>query len=345
MNNPDKQNSIDDFIRAMPKAELHVHMEGSIRPETLLALAAKHHVALAGGTVDALRQWYNFTDFGHFITVYKTIANCLRTPDDVELIAREFLANQAAQNIVYSEVTYTPYLQFRNHGLGVVEQLQAIDRARIWAERELQVSMNLIIDIPRQISTEEGLIVADWAIAGMRHGVIGFGLGGLEVGHPAEKHKKAFDRARAAGLRSVPHAGELAGPESIRDAIRLLGAERIGHGITCLRDPDLVVQLRHQQIPLEVCPASNICLKVAASIEAHPLPQLIDSGLFVTINSDDPPLFNTSLTDEYRIAARTFGFHRDQIEKLSFNAVRAAFLPDDKRRALEARFRAGFLSL
>ena len=330
---------LDEFIRAMPKVELHVHMEGSIRPETFLTLAQRHGVPLPGDTVDALREWYNFTEFAHFITVYKTIASCLRTPDDVELIAREFLTNQAEQNIIYSEVTYTPYIQFKNCGIGVREQLEAINRARAWAERELHVSMNLIIDIPRQVSATEGLIVAGWAIDGMSDGVIGFGLAGLEAGHPAEKHKEAFDRARSAGLRSVPHAGELAGPESIRSALRLLGAERIGHGITCLQDPDLVAELRDRQIPLEVCPTSNVCLKVAPSMDEHPLPHLIDSGLFVTLNSDDPPLFNTSLTGECLIAAKTFGFDREQIQELSLNSVRAAFLPEDQRRSLEERFR------
>jgi adenosine deaminase len=336
---------LEDFIRAMPKAELHVHLEGSILPETLLMLAARHEVRLPGNTVEALRDWYRFTDFGHFISVYKTIARCLRTPDDVELIARQFLTAQAGQNIVYSEVTYTPFIQFTSGGIPVPDQLDAIHRARVWAEQEFQVSMSLIIDIPRQISSEAGLAVADWAIAGMSHGVIGFGLSGLETGHPAEKHKGAFDRARAAGLRSVPHAGELVGPASIWNALQLLGAERIGHGVRCLEDLELVSELRERQIPLEVCPTSNVCLNVVPSFREHPLPQLIENGLFVTLNSDDPPLFNTSLTGEYLMAARTFGFTREQIEQLSLNAVRAAFLPPDQRNRLEQRFRAEFDAL
>ena len=143
----------------------------------------------------------------------------------------------------------------------------------------------------------------------------------------------------------MPHAGELVGPESIWKALRLLGAERIGHGITCLEDSDLVAELRDRQIPLEVCPTSNVCLKVARNIKEHPLPELIDSGLFVTLNSDDPPLFNTSLTDEYLIAARTFGLTCSQMEELSLNAVRAAFLPADQRRAIEQTFRAEFSRL
>jgi adenosine deaminase len=333
---------LDDFIRVMPKAELHVHLEGSIRPETFLDLARRHGVELPGDNVEALRQWYKFTDFSHFVTVYKTIACCLRNPDDVELITREFLVNQAAQNIIYSEVTYTPFIQFKNCGISIRDQLDAINRAREWGEKELQVSMRLIIDIPRQVPSEEGLIIADWAISGMQDGVIGIGLAGLEVGHPAEKHKEAFDRARAAGLRSVPHAGELVGPESIWKALRLLGAERIGHGVTCLQDPALTAELRDTQIPLEVCPTSNVCLNVAPSFEEHPLPHMMESGLFITLNSDDPPLFNTSLTDEYLNAAKNFGWTQQQVEQVSLNAVRAAFLPTEEKRRLEQRFRAEF---
>jgi adenosine deaminase len=336
---------LEQFIRKMPKAELHVHMEGSIRPETFLQLAARHDVALPGNTVEALREWYEFKDFPHFVTVYKTIASCLRTAEDVELIAREFLANQASQNIVYSEVTYTPFIQFKNCGIGIREQLAAVSRARVWAERELKVSMNLIIDIPRQVPSEEGLVVADWAISGMADGVVGFGLGGMEIGHPAEKHQAAFDRARSAGLHSVPHAGELVGPESIRSALRFLGAERIGHGVTCLQDPELVAELRDRQIPLEVCPTSNVCLKVASSFREHPLPDLMEQGLFVTLNSDDPPLFNTTLTNEYLTAARLFNLTREQVQQLSLNAIRASFLPETEKRNLERRFRAEFETL
>jgi adenosine deaminase len=336
---------LEQFIRKMPKAELHVHMEGSIRPETFLQLAARHDVALPGNTVEALRDWYVFKDFAHFVTVYKTIASCLRTQEDVELIAREFLLNQASQNIIYSEVTYTPFIQFKNCGIGIREQLDAISRARVWAESELKVSMKLIIDIPRQVPAEEGLLVADWAISGMAHGVVGFGLGGLEIGHPAEKHQAAFDRARSAGLRSVPHAGELVGPESIRNALRFLGAERIGHGVTCLQDPELVAELRDRQIPLEVCPTSNVCLNVAPSFREHPLPDLIEQGLFVTLNSDDPPLFNTTLTNEYLTAARLFNLTCEQVQQLSLNAIRASFLLETEKLNLERRFRAEFETL
>lgn len=326
--------TLESFILAMPKIELHVHLEGSIRPETLLKLAQRHAVALPADSVEGLRTWYTFTDFDHFIEVYLTIATCLRTPEDIELVAREFLAGQAAQNIMYSEVTYTALLQWRLSGIPFGEQLAAINRARAWAASTMGVTMTLVLDIPRDVSVDEGLQVAEWAIAGQGDGVVALGLAGPEqVAEPA-KFRSAFDRARAAGLRRTLHAGEHDGPASIWGCLRDLGAERIGHGVRCLEDSALVEELRARQIPLEVCPTSNVCLGVASSWPTHPFPRLIEAGLYVTLNSDDPPLFNTTLTGEYQRAAQVFGLDGGQIETLSRNALRATFLPPAQRAAL-----------
>jgi aminodeoxyfutalosine deaminase len=334
--------TLESLIHAMPKVELHVHLEGSIRPETLLTLARRNHRSLPADTVEGLRQWYTFTNFPHFIEIYIQIASCLRTPDDIELIAREFLAGQAEQHIVHSEVTYTAYTQYRSSGMSFQDQLAAINRARAWAAKELNTSMTLTIDIARHTSADEGLIVADWAIGGMGDGVTAFGLGGPEVGNPPEKFRAAFDRSRAAGLPSVPHAGETVGPESIWGALRALGADRIGHGVRCLEDPALVSELRARQIPLEVCPTSNVCLKVAPGIAEHPLPRLLAEGLYVTLNSDDPPMFNTTLTDEYVVVANTFHFGVETVEQLALNALRVSFLPAETRVNLEKQFLAEF---
>lgn len=336
---------VESFIHAMPKVELHVHLEGAIQPTTLLALAQRHGVALPAQSVEGLRRWYQFVDFPHFIEVYLAVSGCVRTVDDIELIAREFLAGQAAQGVWYSEVTYTAFTHYHFKGLSFREQLAALNRARGWAGRELGVSMGLIIDIPRSVSAEDGLLVADWAIDGMGDGVVALGLGGPEVGHPPEKFCAAFERARAAGLPSVPHAGETVGAESIWGALRALGAVRIGHGVRCLEDPVLVEELRAQQVPLEVCPTSNVCLGVVPSFAEHPLPQLLDAGLYVTINSDDPPMFNTTLTDEFVAVARTFGLGAAAIERLVLNGVRASLLPGSERVALERRFVAAFAGL
>jgi aminodeoxyfutalosine deaminase len=337
--------TLETYIRAMPKVELHVHLEGAIQPDTLLALARRNRIALPADTVDGLRRWYTFTDFAHFVEIYLAVSACIRTPDDVELIAREFLAGQAAQGIRYSEVTYTAFTHYHFKGLPFRDQLAALNRARAWASTELGVTMSLVIDIPRSISAESGLMVADWAIDGMGDGVVALGLGGPEIGNPPEKFADAFARARAAGLPGVPHAGETVGPASIWGALRTLDATRIGHGVRCLEDAALVAELRARQIPLEVCPTSNICLGVAPNLAEHPLPRLLEAGLYVTLNSDDPPMFNTSLTDEYLAVARTFGWGAGELEQLVLNAVRAALLPAGERAALESQFAAEFARL
>jgi adenosine deaminase len=225
------------------------------------------------------------------------------------------------------------------------DQLAAINRARAWAAAELGVTTGLVIDIAREQPAETGLQVADWAIDAMADGVVALGLGGIEAGNPPEKFQAAFARARAAGLPSVPHAGETAGPASIWGALRALDAVRIGHGVRCLEDPALVAELRERQIPLEVCPTSNVCLGVAPSLDAHPLPRLLSEGLYVTINSDDPPMFNTTLTGEYTALARAFQLTADDLERLALNAVRAALLPAAERAAMEATFVAEFARL
>ena len=330
--------TLHDFIRAMPKVELHVHLQGATRPETLLKLAQRNHIQLPADDVEGMREWYTFRDFGHFIEIYDVICRCLQTPDDIELVMREFIAGQVAQNIRYTEVTYTPTLRMPSS-----EQFQALDEARKWGQDSHGITVNIVIDIPRGlISPEDNMQFADIAIEGMNYGVVAFGLGGPEAGNPPENFIAPFDHARAAGLPSVPHAGEVVGPESIWGALNRLHAVRIGHGVRCLEDPALVEELRARQIPLEVCPTSNICLGVFPTIESHPLPRLIEEGLYVTLNSDDPPMFNTTLTDEFLIAAEVFGFDEAMIRRLTLNAVRASFLPDDEKRRLETEYIRAF---
>ncbi len=337
--------SVESFIRAMPKVELHVHLEGSTKPDTLLTLARRNQIDLPYDTEEGVRRWYQFTDFPHFIEIYRTLCECIATPDDIEFLTREFLKGQAAQNIRYSEVTYTAYTHYLQYQLSFDEQLAAINRARVWAEAELGVSMGIVLDFARDISSEEGEINAEWAIRGMGNGVVAFGLGGPEVGHPPEKFQAAFAKTQAAGLPGIPHAGEVVGPESIWGALRFLHADRIGHGVRCLEDPELVLELRERQIPLEVCPTSNVCLKVFSEFVSHPLPRLLEEGLYITINSDDPPMFNTTLTDEYLKIANTFGFDAKTIQQLVMNAVKASFLPEQRRTEMEQQFATEFESL
>lgn len=188
--------ALTDFITQMPKVELHVHLEGSVHPETFLKLAWRHQISLPATDLQGLNDWYQFKDFDHFIEVYMAISNCLRTAEDIELIAREFLSGQAEQNIVYSEVTFTPYNQFFHCGLDFHEQIDAVNRARAWAEKQYGVNIGIIMDIPRMISAEEGLRIAHWAIERYGDGIIAFGLGGPEIGNPPEKFIEAFDLVR-----------------------------------------------------------------------------------------------------------------------------------------------------
>lgn len=336
--------STHEFIKRMPKVELHVHLEGSIRPETLLTLAERNRVSIPADSVNELRHWYRFSDFAHFIEVYFAICSCLRTPADFELITYDFLKNQAAQNIHYSEVIFTPYTH-REH-VSFDEQLAAINRARSRAEAQLGVRMGLVPDISRDMRPVEASdMVAEWAVQNMQNGIIALGIGGPEIDNPPELFTETFARARSAGLPSLPHAGETEGPQSIWGAIESLHAARIGHGIRCLEDPNLVAYLCEVQIPLDVSPTSNVCLGVAPSLREHPLPSLLENGLFVTINSDDPPMFNTSLTQEYERLQSTFGFDLNQIQALVLNGIRASLLAEPEKVKLKDEFELEFAGL
>lgn len=331
-----------DFIRSMPKIELHVHLEGSIRPETLLTLAQRNGIDLPANTVEGLREWYTFRDFRHFVEVYVTVSRCIRTAEDLELIAREFLQGQADQNILYTEATYTAETIFRHNGIPMDEQLAAINRARAWAAETLGVDMALVVDIVREVPVETGEMIADWVIANHGNGICALGLSGVEADTEPKVHAAAFARAKAAGVPITSHAGETQGPWSIRGALDDLGSDRIGHGVRCLEDGKLVAELRDRQVHLEVCPSSNVCLGVVPSLAEHPLPALLNEGLNVSINSDDPPMFNTSLTDELIRCSDAFGFNEDILWTLMLNAANAAFVTPEKRRELIAKLRDGF---
>jgi len=328
----------------MPKVELHVHLEGSIRPATLLALAQRNGVPLPAGDVEGLRHFYRFADFDHFLEVYFTISRCLKTPDDFDLIAYEFGADMHRQAIRYAEVTFTPYSNVANTGLAFDEILAGLNAGRARARADFGVEFAWVLDIVRDVPDTRHQ-VAHWAEAAMDRGVTGFGLGGSEACHPPEWFADAFAVAREAGLHSVPHAGEVAGPESVWGALRALKAERIGHGVRSIEDSALLDYLREHQVPLEVCPTSNLCLGVYRSYEDHPIRRLWEDGLFVTVNSDDPPMFETDLVGEYQALVDHLGFAPAELEQLSLNALQASFLPAERKAALEAEFLAEFSRL
>jgi adenosine deaminase len=273
------------------------------------------------------------------------ISSCLRTPEDIELITREFLIGQAEQNIVYSEVTFTPYNQLLNCQLGMHEQLDAVNRARSWGEEELGVRMGIIVDIPRERSPEAAVMVAEFVVERFGDGVIAQGLGGPEQGNPPSKFHRAFEIVRQAGVPCVLHAGETDGPASIWNAIEVADPKRIGHGVRAVEDPKLMDYLKRTQLPLEVCPTSNICLGVFSSFENHSLPTLLKYGVNVTLNSDDPPMFNTTLTDEFLLATSAFAWDITLIKQLVLNAVGVSLLPEPKRKLMQREFIESFVRL
>jgi len=336
--------NLHTFARRMPKVELHVHLEGAIRPSTLLQLAARNGVQLPAQDVAELRDFYRFRDFSHFIEVYVTITGCLRTPEDYALIAYEFGSDCARQNIRYAEVTFTVATNVQLTGLPWQAILEGLNAGRDKACQEFGVDWRWVLDISRN-HPETQDEVFEIALAARNQGVVALGLGGSEAEFPAGLFERAFTRAREVGLPRVPHAGETSGPESIWTALRSLHADRLGHGVRCIEDPELVAFLKEHQVPLELCPTSNVRLGIYRDYPAHPLRQLWDQGLWVTVGSDDPPLFGTDLNGEYAVLVDHFGFGAGDLEQVSLNGLRASFLPPAKQAQLEAEFHAEFARL
>lgn len=336
---------VERFIRQMPKAELHVHLEGSVRPQTLLQLAERHGIDLPIKDETDLERFYTFRNFDHFIEVYIEVNRCLSSSDDFALITRELGEEAAAQNVRYLEVTVSPGSHVKRGKLTFEEFHEGIlDGAREARER-WGVEMRFIVDVVRASGMEHSWNTARWAASVAGDGVVGIGLGGTEVGNPPEDFAEMFDYGLAAGLRSTPHAGETVGPVSIWGALRALKAERIGHGIRAIDDPELVAELRERGITLEICPTSNVRTGAVASLAEHPIRRLYDAGVPLTVNSDDPPMFGTTMLDEHFLLANEFGFTPDDLQAINLQAIRASFLPEADRRRLEAEFQSEYARL
>ncbi|HET6626754.1 MAG TPA: adenosine deaminase [Nocardioidaceae bacterium] len=321
-----------DFIAGLPKAELHVHHVGSASPRAVAELAARHP-----GTVPtdptALTEYFTFRDFAHFIELYLSVVDLIRAPEDVRLLTYEVASEMADQNIRYAELTVTPHTSVVR-GIPIEAFVEAIEDARTAVERDRGIVLRWIFDVPGELGVPAAEATAGYAVDHGPASLVGFGLGGPEVGVARPQFKPAFDRARAAGLHSVPHAGETTGPDTVWDALRELGAERIGHGTSAVQDPALLEYLATNRIALEVCPTSNIATRAVTVLEEHPISQMVDAGVLVTVNSDDPPMFGTTLNREYQIAAGLLGLDEPGIAALARNAVAASFLPDADKSAL-----------
>ncbi|KOG44124.1 adenosine deaminase [Streptomyces virginiae] len=313
------------FIAGLPKAELHVHHVGSASPRIVAELASRHPDSKVPTDPEALADYFTFTDFAHFIEVYLSVVDLVRTPDDVRTLTFEVARDMARQNIRYAELTITPYSSTRR-GIDEKAFMEAIEDARRAAETELGVILRWCFDIPGEAGLEAAAETARLAVDLHPEGLVSFGLGGPEIGVPRPQFKPYFDAARAAGLHSVPHAGETTGPETIWDAIRDLGAERIGHGTSATQDPELLAYLAEHRIALEVCPTSNIATRAVTDLDLHPVKEMVAAGVLVTINSDDPPMFGSDLNNEYAVAARLLDLDERGLAQLAKNAVEASFL-------------------
>ncbi|MGK5677018.1 adenosine deaminase [Micromonospora sp. URMC 106] len=324
---------LQTFIAGLPKVELHVHHVGSASPRIVAELAARHEGrSPVPADPAALADYFAFRDFAHFIEVYLSVVDLIRDQEDVWILTHEVARELARQQVRYAELTVTPYSHVRR-GIPAPAFCEAIEDARKRAEADFGIELRWCFDIPGEAglpAAEETLRIS---LEERPDGLVSFGLGGPEIGVPRPQFKPYFDRARAAGLRSVPHAGETTGPQTVWDALRDLGAERIGHGISAAQDPELLAHLAEHRIGMEVCPTSNVRTRAVATMEEHPLRRLVDAGLLVTINSDDPPMFGTTLNDEYAVAARLLDAGPEGLAALARNAVTASFLdPAGKQR-------------
>ncbi len=333
---------LSHYLQAVPKAELHVHLEGAIQPATVIELARRNGVSLPVESVEELRQRFVFRDFDHFIEGFLLGVSCLKTSEDFEQIVYELGGELARQNVRYAEVTVTPST---HHRLGIPHEIyfSGMQRGRARALADFHIEMNWIFNIVRKwtdpaLTIPMAEYVTSVAIECKDEGVVALGLAGSEAGYPPEPFAPWFERARAVGLHSLPHAGEHAGPASIWGALNMLGAERIAHGVRAVEDARLVEYLAQQHIPLDITPTSNICLGVYPSYATHSLPNLHAAGVAITISTDDPPLFNTTLNQELSLLATDFGLDLASIDEIILNGMRCSFLAEERRRELEANW-------
>jgi adenosine deaminase len=328
-------------IEALPKVELHLHLEGSLRAPTMFRLAERHGVDLDATSADDLTSRYRFGNFDDFLRLFIQGLEVLRDAEDFALATVALAGELAAQNVRYAEVTTTPFNHHRR-GIAMSEYVSGLNEGRRLARQQHGVDLAWICDIPRELEDPELGFTADLVTGpAAPEGVVALGLGGPEVGFPAEWFAGSFAKARAAGLGSVPHAGETVGAESVWGAIRALQADRIGHGIRAVEDPELLEYLVENALPLEVSMTSNVLLRVAPSLEDHQIRQLLDGGVTVTLNTDDPAYFNTDLNRELTLAHDIHGVSLEQLIGMQRTAINVSFAPDDVKRSVLTELATG----
>ena len=330
------------FIASLPKCELHLHLEGTVDAATLAELSRRHNTPLptennrynVAGSGDVLNEGdvqrlYSYKDFNGFMMAFKAVTERLRDPEDYELIAYRLMQKLAGQNVLHAEV-YVSVGVVHWRGQQFEPVFEGLERGRVRGERDFGVSLLWIFDAVRHFGVEAAEKVFELAARLQDRNVIGIGIGGIEQQGPAENFRPLYQKAAARGLRLTAHAGETMGPESVWAALNI-GAERIGHGLTVSRDPELVEVLAQKQIPVEVCISSNLRTGVCARIADHPVKMMFENGLMVTLNTDDPEMFQTTLCHEYELVRQEFEFSEDHLRELARNSFEASFLPPAKK--------------
>jgi adenosine deaminase/aminodeoxyfutalosine deaminase len=328
---------ITAFIRRLPKAELHLHLEGTITPATLVELSTRHDAQPF--TLAEAEELYQFTDFTEFINAFKAVTRRLISPEDYELAAWRMMQALAAQGVVHAEVYISVGVVYlwRNHDPACFEPIfEGLERARERGQRELGLSLYWIFDAVRHFTVDE----AERKAAELRQSypsIIGIGLGGDERVAGSEPFRRLYARAQMAGLRLTNHAGETTGPEAIWEALSI-GSERIGHALSAIQDSALLQELKARRAPLELNPTSNVRTGVCPSFAAHPLRRYFDAGLLVTVNSDDPAFFGSDVANEYLLAHTEQGFSQNELRQLAANSFLASFLPESEKNSWLAKF-------
>ena len=324
------------LIQALPKAELHLHLEGTVAPETLVELSRQHDAVPL--TLEQAQKLYEYADFHGFMMAFKAVTQRLLTADDFDLVTYRMMEGLHRQNVVHAEVFISVgAVHWRQHEFEPL--FEGIERGRERGTRDFGLSVFWIFDAVRHFGTEPAQKVFELAVKLKERNVIGVGIGGDERRGPAEPFRALYDYAAKHGMRRTAHAGETTGPESIWDALNI-GAERLGHGLNATRDPDLMEVLAERQIPVEICMTSNVKTGCLADLQQHPVRRMFDEGVLITLNSDDPAMFHTSLAAEYEIAQDVFGFTDEHLRELARNSLEASFLPAEKKIQLLETFDA-----
>jgi len=330
-----KLSSPSTFILGLPKAELHLHLEGSIEPQTLVELSQRSSAPL---TLNSAAKLYEYSDFIGFLNAFKNVTEYLRTAEDYELITYRLMQRLRTENVWHAEV-YISIGIINYYKLDADAIFEGLERGRERGERDFGVSLLWIFDAVRHFGVDKARKVAEKAVQYRDRNVAGIGIGGDERRAAPELFRDVYEYARSEGLRLTAHAGEASGPESIWGALNLK-AERIGHGLSAGADRELMVELAERQIPIEICITSNLATACCARPEDHPVKRYFDEGLMITLNSDDPPMFHTTLVREYQVAQELFGFTDEQLREVARNGFEASFLPAEKKITFLERFDA-----